>query len=269
VKKTTVLYHRDADGFGAAFALWQLYDNTANYISVQYKEPVPEIPEGTQTLFIVDFSYDRATCEALAAKYKLTVIDHHKTSQKELEGLPYVIFDMEKSGAVLTWEYLYAENRPVPAILQYVQDRDLWRFHLPRSEEVNLAIASMEEKFEVWAEFNTKEAVQTGAAIKAFRDRQIRDTVRDASESIQFGHKAVVVNCTANISETGAALLEKFPEARFAMLYADRKGATMRSYSLRSRGDFDVSAIAKAQGGGGHPAAAGFVVPNPVSILFY
>lgn len=35
-------------------------------------------------------------------------------------------------------------------------------------------------------------------------------------------------------------------------------------YSLRSRGDFDVSAIAKKFGGGGHKNAAGFNVVGTV-----
>lgn len=33
---------------------------------------------------------------------------------------------------------------------------------------------------------------------------------------------------------------------------------------LRSRGDFDVSALAKAFGGGGHAKAAGFTVPKRI-----
>ena len=38
-------------------------------------------------------------------------------------------------------------------------------------------------------------------------------------------------------------------------------------YSLRSRGDFDVSEIAKKFGGGGHKNAAGFTVWGPAHVL--
>ena len=130
--KKAVLYHADADGFGAAYACWKMFYEKAIYIPVQYGQPVPELPESVEDLFIVDFSYDRATCESLADKYRLIVLDHHKSAEKELAGLDYAKFDMNKSGAVLAWEFMYA-FQPVPEILLYVLDRDLWRFELPFS----------------------------------------------------------------------------------------------------------------------------------------
>lgn len=53
-----------------------------------------------------------------------------------------------------------------------------------------------------------------------------------------------------------------FPDAPFSASYCDR-GDGKRSYSLRSLGDFDVSAVARMFGGGGHRNAAGFVVDLP------
>ena len=46
-------------------------------------------------------------------------------------------------------------------------------------------------------------------------------------------------------------------EAKFSMTYYDDK--SYRRWSLRSRGDFDVSVIAEERGGGGHASAAGFL----------
>lgn len=255
--KTAVLYHNDADGFGAAYACWKRLYGKAVYIPVQYGQPVPDLPETITEVFIVDFSYDRATCEALAKKYlSLMILDHHKTAEKELEGLEYVTFDMDKSGAVLAWERMY-KYLPVPNILQYVQDRDLWRFALPNSEEVNLFIASLPQTFEAWDGFCLEDAEVGGKAIKAFRDSQIQRRVK-AYEVREFaGHVVPVVNATDNISELGNELCKMFPEYPFSVSYCDR-GDGKRSFSLRSIGDFDVSAIAKQFGGGGHRNAAGF-----------
>ena len=69
------------------------------------------------------------------------------------------MFDTTQSGCELTWKYLYADHCPVPAILRYVGDRDLWKFELEMSEEVNLAIAAMKEDFAVWEMFDLQEAV--------------------------------------------------------------------------------------------------------------
>ena len=207
-------------------------------------------------VFIVDFSYDRATCEALAGKYGLTILDHHKTAEKELLGLDYATFNLEKSGAVLAWEYIYPLWTP-PVILQYVQDRDLWRFALPNSEEVNLYIASLPQTFEAWDGFDLEAAEIGGRAIKAFRNSQVNRACRNVRWENIAGHSVPVLNLSDNISEVGNYLCQKYPQAAFSASYCDRADG-QRSYSLRSIGDFDVSDIAKQFGGGGHRNAAGF-----------
>ena len=65
---------------------------------------------------------------------ELIVLDHHKTAMEELQPLlddPESgitgVFDMGRSGAALAWQYL-ANKKPLPELLQYVEDRDLWRF---------------------------------------------------------------------------------------------------------------------------------------------
>lgn len=273
--KTTVLYHKDNDGFGAAYAAWTKLGDEATYIAVQYNEPVPEIPEGTTNLCIVDFSYDRATVDALRLKYAVVILDHHKTAQAALADLPCAIFDMSKSGARLAWEYFWPTEitahgtritHSVPAILQYVEDYDLWKFQLPDSKEVNLYLSSLPWDFQVWHDLATDtarftcEAPHAGRAIKAFRDNQIKSAMKNARR-MWFevnGERYVVpvVNASENISELGNELCKAYPDMPFSVSYCDRLGC--RSWSLRSIGDFDVSAIAKVFGGGGHRNAAGF-----------
>jgi len=262
-KDMTVLYHADADGFGSAFVLWLNFGESAHYIAVQYGQPVPEIPEGTESVAIVDFSYDRQTCETLAKKYKLHIYDHHRSAEKELASLPYVTFDQTKSGCGIVWS-IFNPAKEMPDILQYIQDRDLWKFELACSEEINLYISTLEWEFEIWKDMLrsrfAEEAFTAGKAIKSFRDRQIKGALRDV-RMMRFGicdaeHEIPVVNCSANVSEVGNVLCEQYPDAPFSASYCDRD--TLRSWSLRSKGDFDVSVIAKSFGGGGHKNAAGF-----------
>jgi oligoribonuclease NrnB/cAMP/cGMP phosphodiesterase (DHH superfamily) len=254
----TILYHNDADGFGAAYAAWKMFEDSACYIPVQYNQPIPEIPKGTKELYIVDFSYSREVCIALRKKYPvLIIIDHHKTAQEDLRALPYATFDMNKSGAVLTWEFFTFE--PVPEILLYVQDRDLWKFELPKSKEINAYIATLPWEFNVWNSFNIHTALSIGDAIVSFQKRQIESRLKDVT-MINFGYGLVpMVNATENISELGEAMCFKYPETPFSVSYADRADGK-RTYSLRSKNGFDVSVVAKRYGGGGHSAAAGFVV---------
>lgn len=271
--KTAVLYHNDADGFGAAYAVWKAADTdeTILFLPVQYGEPFPELPESVEELFIVDFSYDRDLCIALADKYKLLILDHHKTAQTALQDLPFARFDMSKSGAILAWEHFFGPDtdyfEPIPSILQYVQDRDLWRFNLPYSEEVNLYISTLQKDFSAWDAFNLDEAIASGIAIKRFRDSQVAKAIKS---NVRFedvaGYRVPVLNLTENVSEVGNELCKQFPEAAFSISYSDRRDG-LRSYSLRSIGEFDVSAIAKQFGGGGHRNAAGFTTPMPVAAM--
>ena len=260
MKPVTVLYHSDADGMASAYAAWRVYQDTATYIPVQYNQPVPEIPEGTTHLLIVDFSYDRETCDALAGKYALLVIDHHKSAKENLRGSNYAIFSMNKSGCALTWEYFH-KREPMPAILAYVQDRDLWKFELPDSETINLYIATLPFEFDAWHDeasspYFIYSAYEAGKYIQTFRNGQIKAALRDVRFMFWDIHEVPVLNCSANVSEVGNELCRQYPDAPFSATYCDRKG--VRSWSLRSVGDFDVSEVARRYGGGGHRQAAGF-----------
>jgi hypothetical protein len=261
-KKTAVLYHSDNDGFGAAYAAWTVYKDNAHYIPVQYGQPVPDIPDGVTELFIVDFSYDRETCDALSEKYQLVILDHHKTAEAALEGLPYAFFDLTKSGAVMAWEF-FRPDELIPDILRYVQDYDLWKFELPSSKEINLAISALPWEFEAWDCASIPDLRMGGGFIKCFRDGQIRaslKSVRMMELVCDVGTFEVpVVNATANVSELGHELCRMYPDKPFSLSYCDR--GDCRTWSLRSVGDFDVSAIAKSLGGGGHKNAAGFTTP--------
>lgn len=258
-KRVAVLHHNDADGFGAACAAWLYYRDTAHYIKVQYDKPVPEIPEGVTTVFIVDFSYSTEILDELETKYTVVVIDHHKTAETAVKGRPGCVFDLNKSGCVLTFEYFFGKNTAIPEILAYVQDRDLWKFELPCSEAINAYIYTLPEDFEVWYKFNIHEALPAGKAILAYRDMIISKAVKSAVLTEIDGHSIPMVNATTLISEIGNEMCKYF-DTPASISYCDRLKDGIRTYSLRSVGDFDVSEIAKKRGGGGHKNASGFSV---------
>jgi uncharacterized protein len=262
-QKQYVLYHDPCqDGFAAAYVAWTVYGDEAEYVPVKYGNSPPAMEEGSQVL-IVDFSYPRDVLEEMAHRYyPLEVLDHHKTAQEDLEGLPYATFDMNRSGAVMTWDWFYPHTEP-PKLLLYVQDRDLWKWDLPDSKKFNAAIACYPKEFPVWAalvrnmELEPRNLLTQGAAILQAQGRVIEGQCKEAQLQEIAGHMVPVVNATAHISEVGHELLERFPDCRFSASYRDTSGG-LREWSLRSRGDFDVSEVAKKFGGGGHASAAGF-----------
>src|SRR3546814_14723859 len=59
-----------------------------------------------------------------------------------------VIFDMDRSGAGLTWDFFHDAARP--PLIDHVEDRDLWRFSLDDTREIMAAVLSHPYDFQVW-----------------------------------------------------------------------------------------------------------------------
>lgn len=293
--KTYVLYHANCpDGFGAALAAWiKLGDNNTEYIPVSYGAPMPEM-ENRSAVFILDFSYPRqALLELSMRMHQVVVLDHHATAQRDLENLELpgngskIIFEMEKSGAVLAWEYFHGTSEEAPGLMRYLQDRDLWKFELPFSREVSAAIASYPMDFGKWADWIISPSYLgrlriSGEHCLRLKEQQVEvmarhhrwalfgktayvdflaDTVdvKRALEIVDDAWLAPVANATVFFSEVGERLLQMHPQAKFAAYYSDRSDGK-RQWGLRSRPEFDCSEIAKVFGGGGHKQASGFVL---------
>lgn len=245
--KGLVIFHGSCwDGFCAAWLMHHFYGGEEmEYHPAQYDESPPDVTG--RDVWVLDFSYPRSVLEEMHRSARsLTVLDHHKTAQADLEGLPYCTFDMGLSGAQLTWLYLRKHSTVVysgvvyagwgaPWLVDYTADRDLWLWKLPDSKEVNAALRSYPLDFAVWDRLWAEESPETlkrdGAAILRAEEVTIQVHIDRAREIDFDGYKVLSVNATSLFSE----------------------------YSLRSRDDgVDVSEIAKAHGGGGHAKAAGF-----------
>ena len=252
---TVVLYHANcADGFGAAWALRKKYPD-ARYLPVKHGEPPPAGLDKAHVV-MVDFSYGRDVIEQLAASTAdLFILDHHVTAQAALAGLPYAHFDMTKSGAVLAWEWAHPE--PVPWLLQYIQDKDLWAWQLPGSREISAGLASYPFDFQVWDGL-TQDVLETEGRAILRREHALMDTIVAESVLVNFAGETVpAVYSPVMTSQLGERLCAGFP---FCVIWHEQNGR--RYFSLRSkRGTADVSAIAARYGGGGHVNAAGFSCP--------
>lgn len=266
-----VLYHSNCyDGFGAAFAAWKKFgDEGTKYIAVSYGYPPPDMPDATE-IYIVDFSYPKEKILELAAIAPLTVLDHHKTAQAELEPLirtdhngppevfnPTIVFDMDRSGALITWQYLHPGVK-VPLLIQHISDRDLWTFKMPGSKEIHAALVSLPFDFKVWDNLDTEKLIVEGAACLRFQSQLVDNVVKKSWTGKVGDHDHVaIVNTASSWSEVGHELLQKYPSAPFAASFTVFENIVM--WSLRSEDErVDVSAVAKKFGGGGHRNAAGF-----------
>jgi len=275
------IYHRGcADGFGAAWAVHHALGDQVAFHPGVYGAPPPNLTD--RDVIVVDFSYKRPMMEELCrAATSLLVLDHHKTAAAELDGLEQwaagqsitatvtVQIDMGKSGAVLAWEHFHP-GKPIPRLLQHVQDRDLWRFALPGTREILACVFSHPFDFDRWdrlaeeIERDPTAILAEGAAIERKHHKDIAELLGTTTRFMTIGgYRVPIANLPYTLaSDAGSALCRGDSSGivpPFAGIYYDRAGG--RTFSLRSSGGFDVSAIARKYGGGGHKNAAGFTMP--------
>lgn len=255
---THVWYHANcADGYAAACAAWKVLGDRAEYTPVRHGEPPPEVPPDAM-LAIVDFAYPREVLLEVKERVAgLVVLDHHRSAARDLADLEFARFDMEKSGARMAWEYWHPEQ-PLPELFAYVEDRDLWRWELPESREVSLALTQVPVEFETWSQASVESLRVVGRSLFQYQTSLVERAVKKAYWVELSGYRIPVSNSCLFQSEIGDELCLKYPEAPFAGVFYD-KGEQL-AWSLRSVGEFDVSEIAASFGGGGHRNAAGFAM---------
>jgi uncharacterized protein len=134
MSKLLVLYHAACrDGFAAAWAIWRRFPGS-EFVPVAYGSDPPDVVD--RDVVIADFSYARPVMERIADQCaSLLVLDHHQTAEAALKNFAHpkarVVFDMNRSGAGITWDHFFP-GQPRPWLIDYVEDRDLWRHKLGR-----------------------------------------------------------------------------------------------------------------------------------------
>lgn len=298
--KALVLYHANCnDGFGAAWAFNQISPYAlidTEYKPVNYGVPIESLLDLDQDfskhdLWVVDFSFSLPTLAMLSGRFnQVVVLDHHKTFIDNLEEfindghappLPpnlTIVWDLDRSGAGLTWDYLVNTFQPSPQdykrppLVNYVEDRDLWKFKLKFSEQINAVVAATPKEFVEWNILNEEmtweiNTTYTKGVLLLRQHQQIcEDIVKLARKVTIYGavgeqFTGLLVNCTGHYASDVGNILAKQSGTFGGSYYADSDGST--KFSLRSIGDYDVSTIAKCYGGGGHKNAAGFKLANP------
>lgn len=299
--KPLILYHNNcADGFGAAFAAWCKFGNKAEYIPCQYGKPPPLMSEILgREVYILDFSFPRPVMDTIFTDAKCVVwLDHHKTAfemwgepiEKRYEGdYGHIILDNNKSGAMLAWEYFHPNYKP-PMFIRHIDDYDRWQFKIENTKEFNKALWSYAPwTFGQWKKFffftydegiydnSLSPFYLEGAALLRDHNQKVASMAKKAEKCYihvwddadlgdisynSWNVTGLIVNCPPFLaSDVGHELAIQSGTFGLTWMFKIEDGKQIAACSLRSNGEYDVSAIAKAFGGGGHRNAAGFSVP--------
>lgn len=289
---TLFIYHGSCfDGHTAAWIYSRFVDADAEFVPVKYGDPPPDVRG--RDVIIADFSFPRDVTKGIIATAKSTVLlDHHHTAREALYGIDEelaqmgigpakrIVFDMERSGCGIAWDELacadggglgpaYRDHRP--KLVDYVEDRDLWRLALPHAREYMANVYAAQMTFEAWDELHHRSfdsMIERGEGILAYMREYGTKALAEARQVEWKLFPMRVVDLPVwcvnlpymNCSDYLGRLLEE-KGAPFVAGYFRRTDGRWQ-FSLRSRSDFDCSAVAKQFGGGGHMQASGFDVAS-------
>ncbi len=266
-----VIYHGSScpDGFASALAAWLFYAGRAEFLALDHGDvkSVADLPELTgRAVYILDFSFPLDILQVIDQRAaKLVMLDHHKSAAEKLTGFAcrcgVVHFDMKKSGARLAWEFFQAD-KPLPDLVKFVEDRDIWVWQYPDSAPFLAALDMEPFDFNRWAEI----AAFSSAQFTAFmaRGQAMDDKFNKLAADIAEGARPVVFNGVSGLmvnapsifhSLIGNTLSEKC--GSFALMWSAHKTGVIK-VGLRSQRGFDCIPLASSMGGGGHAQACGF-----------
>lgn len=283
-----IIYHNGCpDGFTAAYIAKKRYPE-AKLVPRDHGTSIDVEQYRGKDVLAVDCNLRGNNDEVSAITNSYRVLDHHK-SETEIMNKPYAVFDLNRSGAGLAWDYLFGKDSLVrlelhvdgkptgkfleseieerPWWVNYVEDRDLWRFRLPNSREVNAFIMSHTYSVENWDKI-TKTDVEAATHAGMYILQQNQKNAEEVALQAQFGHfngyRTAVVNAPYILASDVGEVLYNKPDVDIAVIWFERNdGKIQVSFRSKSPAGPDVGAIAVSfPGGGGHKHAAGIVLSH-------
>jgi uncharacterized protein len=266
-----VIYHGGScpDGFASALAAWLFYAGQAEFLGLDHGDvkTAQDLPDlAGRAVYILDFSFGPELMRAIDERAaKLVLLDHHKSAAATLTGFVCrcgeLHFDMKKSGARLAWEF-FQPDKPLPDLVRFVEDRDIWVWQYPESAGFLAALDMEPFDFARWAEiaaFNPGQLANFMARGQAMDEKFAKlagDLAEDARPVVFNGQNGLMVNAPSVFhSLIGDTMAKK--SGTFALMWSFHKSGVVK-VGLRSRSGFDCIPLAASMGGGGHAQACGF-----------
>lgn len=300
------------DGLTAAWASTWFGVPDNSLVELNYGEPMPQsMLDFEGDIVFVDYRPKIEDLLRLVARQdrRVFVVDHHKAAYEEAceklpgtlfansvsawtllaknLGAPLVyIFDNDHSGARLAWDFFQANSVDVkerPALIDYVEDYDLWHKKLDLTEDINTILQAAPLTLEALDTVHRalrRDDTRAALVDKAEFYREMRnDVVRKAVQNHVFtdldgavpGARWPIVASSVFKNEIADRLLSMGYEAVVVWSPAVVEGEWCFLHSLRSKstesGTVDCAKVAQLFGGNGHQKAAGFATKRPFMVL--
>jgi oligoribonuclease NrnB/cAMP/cGMP phosphodiesterase (DHH superfamily) len=214
------------------------------------------------------------------------IMDHHITSYQTLGNLPNYIYDDQKCGTKILYDFLTEHKRKQKIILDYVtlvNVYDLWKTENVFWKAAKNLVAVHFGYINWWAKLPSTIANEKFLKIQIdkfinrpegsfyftmyeqelIKKAQIKEETnyKIAKKNLQKridnkGNKYLYTECTSKLSLVSNRLLKEYKEYEYIAIRGLFE-KTKYKFSLRSANGFQVETIAKIYGGGGHPTSSG------------
>lgn len=267
------IYHKDCiDGTTAAAVVLKKFPHARTFplshgcTSTDIQE-ILDVTNHDTHIYIVDASIGLE--EIVSQGYTVTVIDHHISEHNRVtecaSSHPQVtyVFDNAKSGASLTWSYLFHDDT-IPELIQLVEDSDLRTQKYGEATEFVSNYLSLErnDPHSVLSLFdkNIEDIKNHGKLLAEYIRSEIDRLVLAEPLAFRIGnHEIPVYNITNHQSVCGNVLAgQKNSCVGMYTILGDEV-----RFSFRSQDHHEPSSLALAEtlGGGGHRNSAGARIP--------
>lgn len=239
-------------------------------------------------LYVVDFSLKKDVLRKITISMmnlNIIVLDHHKTAFEEycpeyilggiepdsyfnnmVEGAE-ILLDNSMSGAAICSKWFSHPKDVSSWLVAYVSDYDTWQYKYGDvTKYVNKYLQLQDKTLERWDTisqlFEQKdsfaEILSVGKNLQETHDKRVVEIAYRAVDITLTGETGLAVECPKEfVDDVGHALAVDC--GTFGLMYRVNIGKNEITWGLRSEPGYDVSALAKKFGGGGHACAAGFV----------
>ncbi len=271
-KQIICIYHKDCvDGTTAAAVVLKKFQNAQafplahNYTEDEI-ESILSLSSPDAHIYIVDCVLGLTEC--LTRGYQVTVIDHHISEHTRVseiatryQSLIYM-FDTAKSGASLTWSYLYPEV-PQPTLITYVEDNDLWTQKLGIETEHVTHYLSLyrNDPYQVVAlfEIEINTLITQGTVLTTYAHTVISNLILLDPITVRIEeHEVLAYNITDYQSACGNVLSHQNGCA--VALYTIIGSQVKCSFRSESAHEPSALSLAMSLGGGGHRNTSGATI---------
>ncbi len=272
--------HTDLDGVGCEIVARSFYpqltaDRVFHCDYWMVDDKVRYLLENTEDLILIsDISVNAKTSAWIDKRYRgrVHIYDHHQTAWEYLNQYEWSTFDLNSSATQVLFDSLskaklkHRAPMGLPMFVFYVNDYDMWHHTMPYSSELNDLLSLLDRK--VFVEIML-DRLQAGEALinehdkiylRALEERK-QKYIKQCLDRATLVENRLVILANSYTSELSEYIrnIKNPPKSWKNLKYIEMINLERGSHSLRSYDpEFDVSLIAKANGGGGHKKAAGF-----------